>query len=122
MLDSDRRTMDGQPNQGRASTVPVLTYEGEVDLAVAPELQARLETTIAGGVYTIIVDLLGATFMDSIALGVLVGALEECQSHGGNFHLVVTEPRLLKVLEITGLTDTFVIHPDLASARRATNS
>jgi anti-sigma B factor antagonist len=118
----DRRAVDGQPDQRSAAAVPVLTYEGEVDLALAPELQERLRATIEGGDHTIIVDLLGATFLDSIALGVLVGALEDCQSHAGNLHLVVTEPRLLKVLEITGLTDTFAVHPDIASAQKAAGS
>jgi len=90
--------------------VPVVVLEGEVDLAVAPNLQEKLDALIAGGQSTIVVDLLGATFLDSIALGVLVGTLEECRDAGGELHLVLTDHRILKVLEITGLTETFPIH------------
>jgi anti-sigma B factor antagonist len=90
--------------------VPIVVLEGEVDLAVAPNLQEQLDALIAGGQSTIVVDLLGATFLDSIALGVLVGTLEECRDTGGDLHLVVTDHRILKVLEITGLTETFPIH------------
>jgi anti-sigma B factor antagonist len=92
---------------------PVVKLQGEVDLAVAPGLQEDLEALLAQGSKTIVVDLLGATFLDSIALGVLVGALDECHSAGGELHLLVTEPRVLKVLEITGLTKTFQIHSGL---------
>jgi anti-sigma B factor antagonist len=92
------------------SGTPVVRFSGEVDLAVAPDVQERLDALIANGAATIVVDLLDATFLDSIALGVLIGALEECRAAGGDLHLVVTEPRVLKVLEITGLSDTFPIH------------
>jgi anti-anti-sigma factor len=103
---SDQTQHESPPGED----VPVVTFEGEVDLAVAPSLQEQLDTLIAGGQTTIAVDLLDATFLDSIALGVLVGALEECRDAGGELHLVVTEHRILKVLEITGLAQTFPIH------------
>jgi anti-sigma B factor antagonist len=90
--------------------VPVVTLTGEIDLAVAPSLQKRLDVLLSRGSSTIVVDLLGATFLDSIALGVLVGAMDECRSAGGDLHLVVREPRILKVLQITGLANTFPIH------------
>ena len=97
-------------DQNPLSGTPVLQVSGEVDLAVAPDLQERLDALVADGAKTIVVDLLDATFLDSIALGVLIGTLEHCRSEGGDLHLVVTEPRILKVLEITGLLDTFSLH------------
>jgi anti-sigma B factor antagonist len=89
---------------------PVVTLEGEIDLAVAPSLRENLGRLLEEGHCDIFVDLLDATFLDSIALGVLVGALEQCRASGGDLHLVVTEPRILRVLEITGLSNTFTIH------------
>ena len=101
-------------DEGRAPGDPdVVKLQGEVDLAVAPGLQEDLEALLAQGSKTVVVDLLDATFLDSIALGVLVGALEECRNAGGDLHLLVTEPRVLKVLEITGLTKTFPIHSSI---------
>jgi anti-sigma B factor antagonist len=90
--------------------LPVVALSGEIDLAVAPTMQERLDALFGEGKTTIVVDLLDATFLDSIALGVLVGALERCRKSGGELHLVVTEPRILRVLEITGLVTTFPIH------------
>lgn len=95
---------------GLDASFPIIALEGEVDLAVAPGLQERIEALLEEGASNIVVDLLEATFLDSIALGVLVGGLEDCRDAGGSLSLVVTEPRILKVLEITGLSNTFPIY------------
>jgi anti-sigma B factor antagonist len=99
-----------------ARELPVIVLSGEIDLAVAPSLKERLDLLYASGESTVVVDLLDATFLDSMALGVLVGALEQCRKSGGDLHLVVTEPRILKVLEITGLVNTFPIHSAIHEA------
>jgi anti-sigma B factor antagonist len=102
-----------------ASDPPVVKLVGEIDLAVAPSLREHLELVLASGQATVVVDLLEATFLDSIALGVLVGSLEACKNEGGTLRLVVTEPRILKVLEITGLIETFPIHSTVEQATAA---
>ena len=61
-----------------------------------------------------VLDLSLATFLDSTALGVLVGVRNRCKGLGGDVHLVVTEPQILRVLSITGLEESFVIHEDRA--------
>jgi anti-sigma B factor antagonist len=75
-----------------------------------------LQALIAAGSPTVVVDLLGVTFLDSTALGVLVGALKRCREAGGELPLVITEPRLLKVFEITGLTGVFPIYSTVEDA------
>jgi anti-sigma B factor antagonist len=92
---------------------PVVVVEGEVDLAVAPALRDGLEALLAEGHATLYVDLLGATFLDSTALGVLVTTREHCANAGGELHLIVREPRILKVLQITGLATAFPLHDSL---------
>lgn len=87
-----------------------MAVDGEVDLAVAPSMRERLETLLAEGHATLYLDLLDATFLDSTALGVLVSVREQCHRAGGELHLIVTEPRILKVLEITGLATAFPLH------------
>jgi anti-sigma B factor antagonist len=90
--------------------LPTLEFEGEMDLAVAPRLHEKVDGLFAAGATSIVVDLLNATFLDSTALGVLVTALNRCHELGGQLHLVVTEPQILRVLTITGLTDAFTLH------------
>ena len=99
--------------------VPVVGVRGEIDVATAPPLRERLQAQSAAGQATVVVDLSSVTFLDSTALGVLVGALKRCREAGGNLPLVITEPRILKVFEITGLTDVFPIHSSVGEALAA---
>jgi anti-sigma B factor antagonist len=96
--------------------LPVIAVGGEIDVATAPQLREVLHRVIAQGQPTVILDLLDVTFLDSTALGVLVGALKRCRELGGELHVVVTDPRIMKIFEITGLTKVFPIASSLASA------
>jgi anti-sigma B factor antagonist len=95
--------------------VALITVNGEIDIATAPALRAELASPHMGS--TVIVDLTGVTFLDSTALGVLVSARKTCREVGADFRLVLSEPRILKVFEITGLTSVFSISPTLEEAR-----
>jgi anti-sigma B factor antagonist len=97
-------------------TLPVIAVNGEIDVATAPQLRECLHRVIAEGSSTIVLDLLGVTFLDSTALGVLVGALKRCRELGGDLHVVVADPRIMKIFEITGLTNVFTIADSLQAA------
>src|SRR5712672_2241397 len=99
-----------------AGTLPVIAVSGEIDVATAPQLRECLHRVIAEGGNTIVLDLLGTTFLDSTALGVLVGALKRCREQGGDLHVVVADPRIMKIFEITGLTNVFTITDSLQAA------
>jgi len=107
---NERRSGDG---------VPVIVVTGEIDVATAPALRECLQTTIDGGAARMVVDLLGVSFLDSTALGVLIGALKRCRELGGRLDLVLGEQRIVKVFEITGLTEVFTIFPTVDEALRA---
>jgi anti-sigma B factor antagonist len=101
------------------SSPRIITVSGEIDVATAPQLRECLHGVIAQGEATIVLDLLGVTFLDSTALGVLVGALKRCRELGGELHVVVADPRIVKIFEITGLTSVFTIADSLESAGAA---
>jgi anti-sigma B factor antagonist len=105
--------------QRTGSVPPVIAVSGEIDVATAPQLRECLHEVIAQGEPTIVLDLLGVTFLDSTALGVLVGALKRCREVGGELHVVVADPRIVKIFEITGLTSVFTIADSLESAGAA---
>ena len=107
---------DFQIEQRAGTTPPVIAVSGEIDVATAPQLREALHSVIAQGEATIVLDLLGVTFLDSTALGVLVGALKRCRELGGELHVVVADPRIVKIFEITGLTSVFTIADSLESA------
>jgi anti-sigma B factor antagonist len=89
--------------------IPVLTVSGEIDVATAPQLRDHLGTPEIGEATIVVVDLTEVSFLDSTALGVLVGAHRRRSEAGGEIRLVVTEPRILKVFEITDLIRVFRI-------------
>jgi anti-sigma B factor antagonist len=93
----------------------VVSVAGEIDIATVPQLRPALEAAVSSG-GPVTVDLSGVTFMDSTGLGVLIQALKHSQVAGGAFHLVVTQPNVKKVLEITGLTELFSIFESQAEA------
>ncbi len=105
--------------EDNAGGLPVVSVAGEIDVATAPQLRDRLQAQVAAGNATIGVNLLDVTFLDSTALGVLVGALKRCREAGGDLRLVMAEPRILKVFEITGLTGVFPIYATVDEAREA---
>ena len=94
----------------------VLAVKGEVDVYTAPRLREKLVELVSQDKLQVIVDLEGVDFLDSTGLGVLVGGLKRLRSHDGDLGLVCSQPRVLKVFEITGLTKVFEIHDSLDAA------
>jgi anti-sigma B factor antagonist len=55
------------------------------------------------------VDLSQVSFIDSTGLGVLVGAEKQMRDAGQALRLVVTQPQILRLLELTGLDQVFTV-------------
>jgi anti-sigma B factor antagonist len=89
----------------------VLAVRGEIDLFTAPELKQVLAESIEGGRIRIIVDLTDTTFLDSTALGVLIGAVKRLRSRDGALAIVNIDDNIAKTFEITGLDQIFTIVP-----------
>jgi anti-sigma B factor antagonist len=94
----------------------VVAVAGEVDVATAPSLRARLVELIGEGKVNLAIDLEGVDFLDSTGLGVLVSTVKRVRNDGGDLTLVCTNPHILKVFEITGLTTVFAIHATIGAA------
>jgi anti-sigma B factor antagonist len=98
------------------SPYTVLAVKGDVDVYSAPRLREKLVELVSAGARLIVVDLDGVDFIDSTGLGVLVGGLKRTRSHDGDLSLVCTRPRILKVLELTRLTQVFRISESVDQA------
>ncbi len=88
-----------------AGDVVVVVIEGEHDIYTAPALRERLDEALdrGGGV---VVDLTGATFVDSSVLGALLDARRRAHEGGQGFVVCVgdtVEPGVRRILDITGL-------------------
>src|SRR6059036_2906617 len=87
----------------------VVAVRGEIDLFTAPELKQKLTDAIEGGKSRIVVDLTDTTFLDSTALGVLIGAVKRLRSRDGRLTIVNVDENIAKTFEITGLDQIFPI-------------
>ncbi len=93
----------------------LIEVEGELDLATAPRLKWPLVDSIDAGSRRLIVDLSRVTFMDSTALGVLIG-IRRSLKLGSRLAIVCTDPDVLKIFEISGLDAVFQIFPTFDEA------
>jgi anti-sigma B factor antagonist len=98
----------------------ILTVGGEVDLATAPQLHAKLVDLVEGGeAASILVDLTPVAFMDSTGLTVLLAAHKRAQAAGRSIRLVCPGGRVLRVLRVTGAEKILAIHGSLVEAMAA---
>ncbi len=88
---------------------------GEVDLHSAAALSDKLGILVAND-KKVVLDLDEVGFLDSTCLGVLVAARTIAVESGGDFVLVCSQPRILKLFTITGLQDVFSFHESVSSA------
>ena len=94
----------------------VIEVSGEVDVYTAPRLREAVVSAIDGGNVRLVVDVDNVEFLDSTGVGVLVGALKKVRYGGGTLDIVCTQPRLLKIFEITGLDKVFGLHGSVPDA------
>lgn len=99
----------------------VVTPHGEIDLAGAPRLREALSDALAGGHTHLVLDLREVTFIDSTGLGLLVGAGKKAYGLGGSLTLVCDNPRVLRLLAVTGIDKTLPVRatPEEATADQA---
>jgi anti-sigma B factor antagonist len=109
--DFDVETIDGgEPDV-------VIAVHGQADLHTAPELRNAITAALDGGATGLVVDLSEATFIDSMTLGVLLGAVKRLRPSGGKVAIVCSDPHIRRIFEITLLDRVFSLHTDLEAAR-----
>lgn len=104
----ETRTLESEP--------PVIELEGEVDVYTAPQLKQQMISLLESGAKELVVDLTKVDYLDSTALGVLIGGLKRMRERDGNMVLVCPSPRIRRVFEITGLDKIFDIFNTQADA------
>ena len=114
MLDS--RTMDLELETTKHDHTTVLTVRGEIDVYTAPRLRQAIVDLVDAGSTSIVVDMEKVDFLDSTGLGVLVEGLKRVRTRGGDLSIVVTQDKILKIFEITGLNKAFALHSSVDEA------
>jgi len=81
-----------------------IQVRGDLDMSAAPELTNAIGKV--AGATTVVLDLSGVTFLDSSAIGALVGSGRELGESGARLQIGPRSDIVERVLEITGLAET----------------
>lgn len=100
-------------------TLGLVVLTGEVDIYTAPRFKECMVGLLDAGVDRLVIDLSGVTFIDSTALGVLIGGVRRVHGGSGGMTLVVTSSPVERVLSITGLDRVFALHATREAAVEA---
>jgi len=93
----------------------VISIQGDLDLSTAPQLKWTLVDSLEAGHSQLVVDLSRSTFMDSTALGVLIG-VNRSLDVGARLAIVCSQANVLKIFELSGMDRAFAIFPTLGDA------
>jgi anti-sigma B factor antagonist len=95
----------------------VVTLRGELDAYDAPSLRrAFSELTDGKNGIQVVLDLAAVSFLDSTALGTLVGLLRRVRENGGELRVVLPETAARKIFEVTSLDKALDVWPSREAA------
>ena len=90
--------------------IAVIAADGYIDFDAAPALKQNIVHQIDAGSRHLVIDLSAAEFIDSTAIGVLVGALKRLQESNGSLAVVCTNENICYIFDIAGLGDMIPLH------------
>ena len=89
---------------------------GDVDLAVAPELQEKMDALIGERKTRLVINLTDVSFIDSTALGALLHTARHARRRRGRLAVVCPDPAMRGLFELVGLNLIFPVEETLDGA------
>ncbi len=90
--------------------IDVIVVDGYLDFDAAPAFKQTIVGQMDAGSRHLVIDLSAAEFIDSTAIGVLVGALKRLAQSSGSLAVVCTNENIRNVFEIVGLDHMLPLH------------
>ena len=105
------------PVEAPSESTRIVSPTGEIDAHSAPRLRSTIVDELGdAAVMHLVVDLSRVSFLDSSALGVLVGTLKRMRERDGRLDIVLPSSHARRVFEITALDRVLALHETLAEA------
>ncbi|HCA88281.1 MAG TPA: anti-sigma factor antagonist [Streptomyces sp.] len=100
----------------RTNGCTVLELRGDMDIVTALRITPHVDAATASVRPRIVIDLTPVTFLDASGLTLLCRAYRRTCEQGGSLSMVRGRPRIMRILEITGLDSRFRPVATLAEA------
>jgi len=100
----------------QAEGVTIVSLKGSIDAMSAPKITEYIHGLVAKGSTKLVADLSGVDYTSSAGLRVLLGAIKETRSQGGDMRLVAVQPDVMKVLNLSGFTNILKMYPEMDAA------
>jgi anti-anti-sigma factor len=96
-----------------ADGIACVRVAGELDGATAPQLQKAVLAALSDGASSVVLDCSELTFIDSAGLNVFLEAHCSTKAQHGSLTIARPSAMLLRLLQVTGLTEHFgIASPD----------
>jgi anti-anti-sigma factor len=100
----------------QVGNVTVIALKGSIDAMTAPKITEFIQGQVAKGNIKLVADLEGVDYTSSAGLRVLLGAIKDTRSQGGDLRLVGVQPDVLKVLSLSGFTNILKMFDNMDAA------
>ncbi len=108
--------MDLRLTRTEVDGATVVGVAGEIDNYTAPQLKDELVAVFDGGARLVVVDLSDTTFLDSSALGALVGVVKRQQGTGAELRVACPSERLRRLFDISRLDEVIPVSASVHQA------
>jgi anti-sigma B factor antagonist len=92
------------------------SVEGELDAYTAPRLLEAITRALDEGISWILVDLRNVDYIDSVALGILIGGVKRAGEKNGDLAVVCTRPNVRRVFDVSGTAELLNVQEDMERA------
>lgn len=103
----------------KQGSTAVVSMVGSLDTLTAPSTTDYLNTLISGGEHRLVIDFGGVDYTSSAGLRVLLAAVKETRTRGGDLFLAGIRPDVQKVLTMSGFVSIMKIFGSVDEAVKA---
>lgn len=105
------------PTSAPTGLAAVLRFSGDLDASNSPTLRTAFEG-LAPGHDCVVIDLSEVTFVDSSALGAIIGGIRRVRAMGGEPAICAARPSIVRILSVTGVDRLAPVESSVAAALR----
>ena len=94
----------------------IFVLRGEFDAYSMPRLGDQLDAAIERGLFDLVIDMCGVTFVDMSTLNRIVRAMKEVYRHNGHLVVACADRHVLRAIDLAGLRHAVRVYENRADA------